>query len=83
MVTQARLVSPAPFLTNMTISMQTKTIRHHIFFAAAVSVGWLLWNLWDNVFDMVSPAKSLPGIPLVKFDGDNSRERYVSDAGSL
>ncbi|KAI0842522.1 cytochrome P450 [Hypoxylon sp. FL0890] len=48
-------------------------------FTAAVSVAWLLWNLWGKV----SPAKSLPGIPLVEFDGDNSRERYTSDVGSL
>ncbi|KAI8633139.1 hypothetical protein F5Y19DRAFT_471398 [Xylariaceae sp. FL1651] len=30
-----------------------------------------------------SPARSLPGIPLVEFGGGNSRERYTSDAGSL
>ncbi|KAJ0121941.1 hypothetical protein J7T55_002451 [Diaporthe amygdali] len=47
--------------------------------AAAFSLGWLVWSLWH----MVSPAKSLPGIPLVQFDGDNSRERYTSDAASL
>ncbi|GAW16232.1 hypothetical protein ANO14919_056550 [Xylariales sp. No.14919] len=46
---------------------------------AVLSVGWLAWSLWEKV----SPAKSLPGIPLVEFDGDNSRERYSSDAGSL
>lgn len=46
---------------------------------AAFSVGWLVWSLWY----MVSPTKSLPGIPLVEFDGDNSRERYTSDAASL
>ncbi|KAI8946243.1 cytochrome P450 [Xylaria longipes] len=46
---------------------------------AALSVGWLIWSIWDKV----SPAKSLPGIPLVEFDGDNSRERYTSEAGSL
>lgn len=46
---------------------------------AVVFAAWLLCNLWGKV----SPAKSLPGIPLVEFDGDNSRERYTSDAGSL
>ncbi|OTA96278.1 hypothetical protein M434DRAFT_19733 [Hypoxylon sp. CO27-5] len=50
-----------------------------ILIAVAVSVGWLLWNLWGKV----SPARSLPGIPLVEFDGDNSRERYTSDVGNL
>ncbi|KAI7774072.1 hypothetical protein LA080_009309 [Diaporthe eres] len=46
---------------------------------AALSVGWLVWSLWYKV----SPARRLPGIPLVEFDGDNSRERYTSDAASL
>ncbi|XXG98967.1 hypothetical protein Hte_005300 [Hypoxylon texense] len=50
-----------------------------ILVTAVASVAWLLWSLWGKV----SPAKSLPGIPLVEFDGDNSRERYTSDAGSL
>ncbi|KAJ2980388.1 hypothetical protein NUW58_g6955 [Xylaria curta] len=45
----------------------------------ALSVGWLVWSLWEKV----APAKTLPGIPLVEFDGDNTRERYTSDAGSL
>ncbi|KAI1772403.1 cytochrome P450 [Hypoxylon cercidicola] len=48
-------------------------------FTAAVSVAWLLWNLLGKV----SPAKSLPGIALVEFDGDNSKERHTSEAGSL
>lgn len=48
-------------------------------FTAALSVGWLVWSLWHKV----SPAKLLPGIPLVEFDGDNSRERYTKEAASL
>ncbi|KAI1381699.1 hypothetical protein F4677DRAFT_439515 [Hypoxylon crocopeplum] len=48
-------------------------------FTAAVLVAWLLWNLRGKV----SSAKSLPSIPLVEFDGDNSRERHTSEAGSL
>ncbi|KAI4862257.1 cytochrome P450 [Hypoxylon rubiginosum] len=48
-------------------------------FTAVISVAWLLWNLYGKV----SLAKSLPGIPLVEFEGDNSRERYPSDAGNL
>ncbi|KAI1821828.1 cytochrome P450 [Xylaria intraflava] len=46
---------------------------------AVLSVTWLAWSIWGKV----SPAKSLPGIPLVEFDGGNSREKYTSDAGSL
>ncbi|KAI1424626.1 cytochrome P450 [Xylaria sp. FL1777] len=46
---------------------------------AAISIGWLLWMVWSKI----SPAKSLPGIPLVEFEGDNSRQRYTSDAASL
>ncbi|KAI0431654.1 cytochrome P450 [Xylaria sp. FL1042] len=46
---------------------------------AVLSVGWLTWTLWRKV----SPAKSLAGIPLVEFDGDNSRDRYTREAGSL
>ncbi|KAI0408374.1 cytochrome P450 [Xylaria palmicola] len=46
---------------------------------AVLSVGWLTWTLWGKV----SPAKSLAGIPLVEFDGDNSRDRYTREAGSL
>lgn len=49
------------------------------FFTAALSVGWLVWSLWYKL----SPAKQIPGIPLVEFDGDNSRERYTKDAASL
>lgn len=49
------------------------------FFTAALLVGWLVWILWHKV----SPAKQRPGIPLVEFDGDNSRERYTKDAASL
>lgn len=46
---------------------------------AGLSLAWLAWTLWGKI----SPSKSLPGIPLVEFSGDNSRERYTSDAGSL
>lgn len=46
---------------------------------AGFSLGWLVWILWSKI----SPAKSLPGIPLVEFSGDNSRARYTSEAGSL
>lgn len=46
---------------------------------AILSVGWLVWGLWCKV----SPVKGLPGIPLVEFDGDNSRERYTKDAADL
>lgn len=50
-----------------------------LFLTAALSVGWLVWSLWYKV----SPARRLPGIPLVEFDGNNSRERYTRDAASL
>ncbi|KAH9904511.1 cytochrome P450 [Xylariomycetidae sp. FL2044] len=43
------------------------------------SVSWLVWALWRKT----SPATTLPGIPLVEFEGDNTKERYVSDAGTL
>ncbi len=67
---------------------QTAKLRHQrasiamsatLLFVAAVSVGWLAWRFWGTV----SPAKLLLGVPLVEFDGDNSRERYAKDAGSL
>lgn len=50
-----------------------------LLFITALSCGWLVWSLWYKA----SPAKRLPGIPLVEFDGDNSREHYTSDAASL
>ncbi|KAI1114346.1 cytochrome P450 [Nemania sp. NC0429] len=46
---------------------------------AILAVGWLTWTLWGKV----SPAKSLACISLVEFDGDNSRDRYTREAGSL
>lgn len=50
-----------------------------ILFTALLSVGWLVWRFWPRD----SPAKSLPGITLVEFDGDNSRERYTREIASL
>ncbi|KAF7536902.1 hypothetical protein G7054_g4175 [Neopestalotiopsis clavispora] len=46
---------------------------------AIVTIGWLAWKFWENV----SPAKSLPGIPTVEFDENNTRQRYTTEAGSL
>lgn len=46
---------------------------------AILTIGWLAWKFWENV----SPAKSLPGIPTVEFDENNTRQRYATEAGSL
>ncbi|KAI1329406.1 cytochrome P450 [Xylariaceae sp. FL0255] len=45
----------------------------------AISLGWIFWLVWPKIL----PAKSIRGIPLVEFKGDNSRQRYTSDAASL
>lgn len=50
-----------------------------LLFITALSCGWLAWSLWCKA----SPARRLPDIPLVEFDGNNPRERYTSDAASL
>lgn len=47
--------------------------------AVVASTLWLATVLWRKVY----PAKTLPGIPLVEFDGDNSRDRYTKEAASL
>lgn len=54
-------------------------ISHATIITAALSIGWLVWKLWENN----SPAKKLPGIPLVEFAENNSRQRYATEAGSL
>lgn len=45
----------------------------------ACTAGLLAWRLWYNK----APATALPGVQLVEFDGDNSRERYAKEAASL
>lgn len=68
-----------PLNQKAVLSTMSSIMPDIMLFMATVSVGWLVWSFWYRV----SPAKSLPGIPLVEFDGDNSRERYTSDIASL
>lgn len=51
----------------------------YLFIVTALSAAWIGWRYWCTVV----PASILPGIPLVEFDGDNSRERYTKDATRL
>lgn len=66
-------------LAKPSVRRMFSTMSPILLFITALSCGWLVWSLWHKA----SPAKRLPGIPLVEFDGDNSRERYTSDAASL
>ena len=68
-----------PLNQKAVLSTMSSIMPDIMLFMATVSVGWLVWSFWYRVL----PAKSLPGIPLVEFDGDNSRERYTSDIASL
>lgn len=44
-----------------------------------LSIAYSAWVFWGKM----ALVKGLPGIPMVEFDGDNSKDRYTSDAGSL
>jgi hypothetical protein len=75
----AHLQVRIPTFTQLKMSMSAINVSPITLITAALSLGWLAWTLCRKV----SPAKRLPGIPLVEFDGDNSRERYASEAASL
>lgn len=66
-------------LANSSVQSLLLTMSPILLLITALLCGWLVWTFWFKA----SPAERLPGIPLVKFTRDNSREQYISDATSL